>query len=85
MAVLSESARRDVWADLMRRFSSDGSTIGVSKADLRAAVDAIDNYLNTNATAINNTIPQPARGALTTQQKAILLMFVTQRRYLDGA
>jgi hypothetical protein len=53
----------------------------VVKADLRAAVDALDTFLDTNATAINNAIPQPARGALSTAQKARLLAYVAMRRW----
>jgi hypothetical protein len=64
--------------------SPDGSP-AVTKADLRAAVDALDDFLNTNAAAINTAIPQPARGALTTTQKAKLLMFVIRQRYVKGA
>jgi hypothetical protein len=85
MAVLSDNARSEVWAELMRRYSDDRSAVSITKADLRAAVNAIDGYLSDNASAINTTIPQPARGALSVQQKAILLMYVVQRRYLDGA
>jgi len=82
MAVLADADRRDVWAEFMR--DPDG-TMGLTKADLRAAVDALDNFLHTNAAAINTTIPQPARGALTTTQKAKLLQFVIQKRYVKGA
>jgi len=49
---------------------------------LRAAVDAVDTFLETNASAINSAIPQPARGVLTTKQKALLLMYVIGRRYV---
>lgn len=85
MAVLSDNARQDVWADAMRQISDAREPVSISKADLRAAVNALDTYLNDNASAINTTIPQPARGALTSAQKARLLMLVIQRRYVDGA
>jgi len=54
---------------------------GITKVDLRAAVDALDSFLDTNAAAINSAIPQPARGSLTTAQKARLLALVTLRRF----
>jgi len=57
----------------------------VTKSDIRAAVNAIDDYLVSNAAAINTAIPQPARGQLTTSQKALLLTYVIRRRYLSGA
>ena len=85
MATLADGARLEVWAELMRKWSADGQAVGVTKPDLRAAVNAVDDFMHANASAINNAIPQPARAALTTQQKAILLQFVVQRRYLDGA
>lgn len=53
---------------------------GLTKADLLAAVDGLDDYFDTNATAINTAIPQPARGALTTQQKALLVAYIALRR-----
>jgi hypothetical protein len=78
MGVLSEGDRVLTWATFMRGGFGD---LNVTKADLRAAVDALDDFLNTNAAAINSAIPQPARGALSTSQKAALLQFVVYRRY----
>jgi len=80
MAVLPDNDRLAVWAQYMRE--SRDAHGALTKADIRAAVDAIDGFLNTNAAAINSAIPQPARGALTTAQKARLLMYVIQRRYV---
>ena len=85
MAVLSDPARIEVWAESMRDMSSAAESVGITKADLRAAVNALDDYLNTNATAINTAIPLPARTALTSPQKARLMMLVIRRRYLDGS
>lgn len=85
MAVLSDGDRSATWAELMQEWSSAREPVALTKADLRAAVDAIDTWLNDNAASANAAIPQPARGALTTAQKARLLMFVVRRRYLSGA
>ena len=82
MAELSDLDRKALWADFMRQASKDGETIAVTKADLRAAVDGLDTWLNDNAAAANNAIPQPARSGLTTTQKALLLMYVVQKRYV---
>lgn len=85
MAVLPDNDRVSVWAQYMRDISAQRETFGaLSKADLRAAVNALDDFMNTNAGAINAALPQPARGALTTPQKAQLLMAVVARRYLTG-
>ena len=82
MAEMVSEDRRQVWAETMREWSSANESVGITKADLRAAVDAIDTWLSSNAAGLNAAIPQPARGALTTAQKARLLQFVVARRYL---
>lgn len=85
MAVLSDNARIAVWADAMRQISNDREACSIVKADLRAAVDAIDDWVVANATAFNNTLPTAAKNGLTTAQKSRLFMLVVARRYLDGA
>ena len=86
MAVLSNGAR----AGVSQRYASDISAIhegigGLSKAELRAAINGIDDWVDANAAAFNTAIPQPARGALTASQKARLLTIVVERRHADGA
>lgn len=85
MAVLSDPDRAALWAEFMRDRSGARDPLALTKADLRAAVNAVDDWLNNNAAALNSAIPQPARGALSTPQKALLLQFVVSRRYLSGA
>lgn len=82
MAVLSDADRATVWGDLMR-LSSVG-VLALTKADLRAAVNAADTWVSDNAAAYNTALPQPARGALTAPQKALLLQVVVERRYAAG-
>jgi len=84
MAVLSTNDRIAVWEQWMRE-NRDTITGALTKAQLRAAVDALDDFLNTNATAINNAIPAAARTALSTSQKAALLNYVVLRRWGAGA
>jgi len=83
MAVLADQDRFDIWAEVMR-YKDFVSASGVTKADLRAAVNALDDFLNTNASATNTAIPQPARANLSTPVKALLLMHIIQKRYLKG-
>jgi len=78
MAVLTEQQRSDAWAELMRKFK--GSTV-VTKAQLRAALDAVDDWVDANTTSFNNAIPQPQRSDLNTEQKAQLLMVVVSKRF----
>ena len=41
MAVLTDEQRKEIWAEFMERLSGDRDPIaGLTKADLRAAVDA---------------------------------------------
>lgn len=81
MAVLPDNDRQALWADLMSELSAARQSVSITKADLRAAVDAADAWADSNAAAYNTAIPQPARGALTAQQKARILLFVIRRRF----
>lgn len=85
MAVLSDNARAEVWADAMRQLSNDRETVSIIKTDLRAAINAIDDWIVANATAFNNTLPTAAKNGLTTSQKARLFALVETRRYVDGS
>lgn len=80
MAVLTDEQRREAWAEMMRL-----GGVSIAKADLRAAFDAIDDWLDTNAATINAAIPQPARGSLTASQKALPMALVIRKRYDVGA
>lgn len=79
MAALSEADRLSATIEAMRHGGWDAP---ITKSDLRAAVDAIDDWIEANSASFNSAIPQPARGQLTTKQKARLLVFIASRRYL---
>lgn len=81
MAVLSDTERASIWADVMRQLSDAREGCAITKTDLRAAIDALDTFLDTNAATINAAIPQPARSGLTTGQKARLLAYVALKRW----
>lgn len=59
--------------------------ITITKPDLLAAVNALDDFLVNNAAAVNNALPAAAKAGLTTAQKALLLMYVVDKRYISGA
>jgi hypothetical protein len=84
MAVLDATNRARVCAQLQRATGGLGAGIGplsaLTKADLRAAVDAADQWTDDNASSFNLALPQPARGQLTATQKTILLCYVAMRR-----
>lgn len=77
MAVLSDEDRRRTWAQLMR---TGVGIPGVVKADLRAAVDATDAWIEANQAAYNAALPQPFRGAASLDAKTLLFCFVAMRR-----
>lgn len=81
MAVLSDADRRKLWSEFMSDSSRDRQGLGLTKADLRAAVDAVDQWVSDNAAAYNAAIPLPARTALTAKQKTRLLLAVARRRW----
>lgn len=78
---LTEQQRSNLHAEIMQTLSREQEPVGITKLELRAAVDALDDFLETNASAINTAIPQPARSSLTVSQKARLLAYVTLRRF----
>lgn len=82
MAILTEQERlecRALWNDLNAKERL--SIAGLTKADMAAAVNALDVFFDTNVAAINAAIPQPARTALTVRQKALLVVAVIRKRY----
>ena len=80
---LAEGERAQVHAELQRHWSRLRLPCGVTKADLRAAVDAVDQWCEDNSASLNAAIPQPARGALSAAQKAWLLCYVVRKRIAD--
>lgn len=81
MAILSDTIRAQVWRGLMRYWSAQLESIGVDKADLRAAVNAADDWANSNATSYNNALPTAFKNNATAGQKALLLAIVCLARF----
>lgn len=81
MAILPDSDRIGLWAEVMRVFSDAHETCTINKTDLRAALNAVDDWADSNAASYNSALPLPARTSLTARQKARLLMIVLRRRY----
>ena len=81
MAVLPDADRADVHADWMRNADFPGDVL---KADLRAAVNAADTWVDDNAGSYNTALPLPFRPSATAAQKALLLQFVVAKRFLSG-
>jgi hypothetical protein len=75
---LDATGRARVTAQWMRENTIDVS--GFSKADLAAAVAAVDDWIDANQTSFNQALPAAFRTGATTVQKAWLFAFVLWRR-----
>ena len=73
MAVLSDTDRARIWRGLMRYWSRTAEGCAITKADLRAAIDSVDSWIDANAAALNSALPAAARTGLTIEQKGMLL------------
>ena len=76
MAALPDTDRHRTAMQLQRKTGWPS----LVKADVRAAVNAVDDFLETNATALNSALPQPFRGAASPSQKALLYAYVCMRK-----
>lgn len=82
MAALPDTNRRDLWAQWMR---ANKEAINVNKHQVRAVVDAVDDWMELNKVSLNLAIPQPARSELSAAQKAGILVEVVTQRWSEGA
>lgn len=80
MAVLDESDRAALWAELMRSLSTLRVPVSITKQELRAVVNAADDWVDANAASYNAALPQPGRSALTAAAKRAVLVFVITAR-----
>lgn len=80
---LTDLERQATSTALQRNWSTLGLPCGVTKADLKAAVDAVDDWCDANQASFNTAIPLPARTALTAAQKGWLLGYVVRKRIAD--
>lgn len=82
MAALTEANRRRVHREWNQDLSNRRDQLGaVTKVDLKAAVDAVDNWIDSNDGSFNSALPLPARTELTGRQKAHLFVYVISRRF----
>lgn len=77
MAVLDAANRLRVANQWMRE---QKETCAFTKADLRAAVDAFDAWIDANQAAAVATLPAGFRNASTPTQKTSLFCYVLERR-----
>lgn len=75
MATLDTTTRQAIRDYLMRRFG-----YGIAKDDLRAAIDATDAWIDSNAGAFNSALPAAAQSGLNATEKTVLFCFVALKR-----
>lgn len=77
MAAMDETNRKRAWLRWMR---DNRETCAFTKADLRAALDACDDWIDANQASFNSALPQPFRSQATATQKTLLFCYVAMRR-----
>ena len=81
MAALTDQQRISIWAEFMQQASRDRQTLSLTKPELRAAVDATDQWIEDNVSSFNTALPAAARTALSAQQKALMFFAVASKRF----
>ena len=81
MAILSDTIRLQVWRGVMRYLSNQTEGLGVTKSDIRAAINAADDWADTNAASFNSALPTAFRTTASAGQKALLLAAVALARF----
>jgi len=81
MAALSTEDRQRIWRGLMRHWSRLRDPLGgVAKADLQAAINATDAWIEANQTSFNNALPNPFKTQATLVQKTLVFCGVALAR-----
>jgi hypothetical protein len=84
MAVLPDADRIEIWREMMSDLSSRREATPFLKDELKAAVDAVDQWVSDNQASYNAALPEPFKSAASAAQKALLMQYVVERRYLTG-
>lgn len=82
MPNLSPEKREQVWSAFMNEVP--GTVGDCAKADIRSAVDNLDDWITNSAPTLDQGIPEPARSALDGHQKTKLFLLIVQERYAEG-
>lgn len=77
---LTVQDRQRISAALQREWSDAPLSCALTKADLLAAIGAVDDWIDANAVAFNQSLPAAVRTGLSPVQKADVLYAVAVRR-----
>lgn len=75
MAVLNDTERQAIRNYVMRRWGA-----AITKDELRAAIDATDSWIDSNAASYNAALPAAAQSGLSAAEKTILFCVVALKR-----
>lgn len=82
MAVLTDAERKELWAQFQRNKSLKRELFGnLTKAEIRAMVDAADNWVDSNSASYNSALPLPGRTESSAKDKAELLVLIVKKRW----
>lgn len=76
MAALDAANRKQILAQIVRNLPWPGLT----KPNVQAAIDAVDDWAEANAAAYNTALPNPFKTTASASQKALILAYVCMRR-----
>jgi hypothetical protein len=85
MPILSNEERAEITRSFMAETSDLGEDLGITKVDIRAAVDATDDWRVANASSANQALPLPFRSVASAAQKSRVMTLVIARAYQTGA
>jgi hypothetical protein len=78
MAVLTSAERQAVRRDFNAHC---GAAFTLSRPQMTAVIDGLDDVLDSVLVTLNAAIPQPQRSIMTTQQKVAALMLLFRERF----
>lgn len=82
MATLSENFREQISVTIQSEISSDSISVGsMTSSDIRAAVDATDDWQDSNAVSYNIALPSAAQSNLSAILKNRLFNLVAKVRW----
>lgn len=83
MAVLASADRKQASYDFV--YIDVETSLAITKPEVRAAVDAVDQWIEDNKVSYNNALPTAAKNNLTAKQKSKLLRIVLRKRWQKTA
>ena len=79
MALMTDAEKREALAAFSAHTHVDG--IAVTKPQIKAAIDAVDLFMDGQAASIRNQIDPGVRALLTAAQTRVLIRSIMQARY----